>query len=85
MWSDQFDAKLEVAGMPTEWDAVVMRGDPSTGAYMLFQLAAGRPVGAMSVSQPRDMRFARRLLQAGKEVDPAALADESVSMRDLAR
>jgi NADPH-dependent 2,4-dienoyl-CoA reductase/sulfur reductase-like enzyme len=85
MWSDQFDAKLEVAGMPAAWDAVVLRGDPSTGAYMLFQLSGGRPVGAMSVSQPRDMRFARRLLQAGKPVDPAALADEGVSMRELAR
>jgi hypothetical protein len=39
----------------------------------------------MSVNQPRDMRFARRLLQAEKEVDAAALADTGVSMRDLAR
>jgi NADPH-dependent 2,4-dienoyl-CoA reductase/sulfur reductase-like enzyme len=85
MWSDQFDAKLEVAGMPADWDAVILRGDPSSGAYMIFQLAADRPVGAMSVSLPRDMRFARRLLQAGKPVDAAALADESVSMRELAR
>lgn len=85
MWSDQFDAKLEVAGMPDTWDDVVVRGDPASGAYMLFQLAGGKPVGVMSVNQPRDMRFARRLLQSGKEVDPAALADTNVSMRDLAR
>jgi hypothetical protein len=71
--------------MPADWDAVILRGDPSSGAYMIFQLAADRPVGAMSVSLPRDMRFARRLLQAGKPVDAAALADESVSMRELAR
>lgn len=85
MWSDQFDAKLEVAGMPHTWDSVVMRGDPASGAYMLFQLADGKPVGVMSVNQPRDMRFARRLLQSGKAVDPAALANTNVSMRDLAR
>jgi hypothetical protein len=39
----------------------------------------------MSVNQPRDMRFARRLLQTGKTVDATALADPAVSMRDLAR
>jgi len=85
MWSDQFDAKLEVAGMPDSWDEVVVRGDPASGAYMLFQLAGGKPVGVMSVNLPRDMRFARRILQAGKAVDAAALADTDVSMRELAR
>ena len=85
MWSDQFDAKLEVAGLPEAWDSVVVRGDPASGSYMLFQMEGARPVGVMSVNQPRDMRFARRLLQAGKDVDPAALADTAVSMRDLAR
>jgi len=85
MWSDQFDAKLEVAGLPERWDTVVARGDPEGRDYMLFQMDGARPVGAMSVNQPRDMRFARRLLQSGKEVDPAALADMGVSMRDLAR
>jgi len=85
MWSDQFDAKLEVAGLPDAWDAVVARGDPTGRDYMLFQMQDGKPVGIMSVNQPRDMRFARRLLQSGKEVDPAALADTGVAMRELAR
>jgi len=85
MWSDQFDAKLEVAGLPERWDTVVVRGDPVGGAYMLFQLDGGAPVGVMSVNQPRDMRFARRMLQSGKKIDAAALADSGVPMRDLAR
>jgi NADPH-dependent 2,4-dienoyl-CoA reductase/sulfur reductase-like enzyme len=85
MWSDQFDAKLEVAGLPERWDSVVVRGDPAGDAYMLFQMECARPVGAMSVNLPRDMRFARRLLQAAKDVDAAALADTGVSMRELAR
>ena len=85
MWSDQFDAKLEIAGIPERWDTVVFRGDTTGTDYMIFQLEGGRLVGAVSVNQPRDMRFARRLLQSGKELDPAALADTGVSMRDLAR
>jgi 3-phenylpropionate/trans-cinnamate dioxygenase ferredoxin reductase subunit len=85
IWSDQFDAKLEIAGLPERWDTVVFRGDITGRDYMIFRLEGGRLVGAVSVNQPRDMRFARRLLQSGKEVDSAALADTSVSMRDLAR
>jgi 3-phenylpropionate/trans-cinnamate dioxygenase ferredoxin reductase subunit len=85
MWSDQFDGKLEVAGLPEDWDTVIARGDPAGDAYILFQMKGNTPVGVMSVNQPRDMRFARRLLQSGKAVDPASLADTEVSMRDLAR
>jgi 3-phenylpropionate/trans-cinnamate dioxygenase ferredoxin reductase subunit len=85
MWSDQFDAKLEVAGVPERWDDVVFRGDPAGNAYMAFQIEAGKLVGIMSVNEPRDMRFARRLLQTGKMVAPAALADSGVGMRDIAR
>lgn len=85
MWSDQFDAKLEIAGIPERWSEVVFRGDITGRDYMIFLLEAGRVVGAISVNQPRDMRFARRLLQTGKAVDATALADPAVSMRDLAR
>jgi NADPH-dependent 2,4-dienoyl-CoA reductase/sulfur reductase-like enzyme len=85
MWSDQFDAKLEIAGIPERWSEVVFRGDITGRDFMIFLLEAGRVVGAMSVNQPRDMRFARRLLQTGKTIDAAALADPAVSMRELAR
>ena len=85
MWSDQFDANLQVAGMPERWDRVVFRGDPASTDFIGFQMAGDRLVGAMSVNRPRDMRVARRLIGGDKALDDAALADESVSMRDLMR
>ncbi len=85
MWSDQFDANLQVAGMPESWDRVVFRGNPRSTDFIGFQMAGDRLVGAMSVNRPRDMRVARRLIGGDKPLDDAALADESVSMRDLMR
>lgn len=85
MWSDQFDANLQVAGMPESWDRVVFRGDSASSDFIGFQIAGDRLVGAMSVNRPRDMRVARRLIGGDKSLDDAALADENVSMRDLMR
>ncbi len=85
MWSDQFDANLQVAGLPEIWDRVVFRGDTGAADFIGFQMAGDRVVGAMSVNRPRDMRIARRLIGGDKPLDDAALADEAVSMRDLMR
>lgn len=85
MWSDQFDANLQVAGMPESWDRVVFRGAPASADFIGFQMAGDRLVGAMSVNRPRDMRVARRLIGGDKPLDDATLADEGVSMRDLMR
>jgi len=85
MWSDQFDTNLQVAGLPESWDRVVFRGTPGSADFIGFQMTGDRMVGAMSVNRPRDMRIARRLIGGDKALDDDALADETVSMRDLMR
>ena len=85
MWSDQFDANLQVAGVPDSWDDIVMRGDPSAGAFIGFVLGERGISGAIAVNQPRDMRLARRMMDSGKSYTADDLADEAVSMRELSK
>ncbi len=85
MWSDQFDANLQIAGMPEAWDTVVFRGDVAARDFIGFQMQDGEVVGAMSLNRPRDMRFARRLIGTGRRIDAGALTDEAVPLRDLAK
>ncbi len=44
-WSDQGDDKLQIAGLTTGYDQVVMRGDPAQKAFSAFCYKAGRLVG----------------------------------------
>ena len=85
MWSDQFDANLQVAGVPEGWDDLILRGDPADGAFIGFVLDGGTLAGAISVNQPRDLRLARRMMDAGKSYTAAELADEAVTMRELSK
>jgi len=84
-WTDQYEINLQMAGAPDRWDQVVWRGAPTDPTFTLFQLCEGKLVAAVTVNNARDMRFARMLIQRGRTVDPAALADKAVKLQDLAR
>jgi len=85
MWSDQFDTNLQVAGLPNSWDNIVGRGDVASGNYIGFVLDGEKIAGAIALNQPRDLRLARRMMDAGKEYTAEDLADESISMRELSK
>lgn len=82
-WSDQYDLTIQQYGYPVEWEDVVIRGDLEEPAFTAFYLRAGRIVGAVVVRRPREMRPARRLVEAMAEVDRAILADLSIDLRTL--
>lgn len=84
-WTDQYDVNLQMAGAPDRWDRLVWRGEPAEPNFTLFQLLDGKVVAVITMNNIRDMRFGRMLIQSGKAVDPAALADKSIKLQDLAR
>lgn len=84
-WSDQYDVNIQLVGLPTDFEETVTRGDRADGSFVEFYMKGGRIDGAAAINNPRDIRFAKRLMQARKTVDPAALADPSVKLQALLR
>jgi len=82
-WSDQFDANIQMIGLPEEWDETATRGDKSANEFVEFYLKDGVIVGAISVNSTRDLRFGKRLMQAGKQVTAADLANTDIKMQAL--
>lgn len=82
-WSDQFDVNLQMCGAPVGWDNIVTRGDISARDGLLFQRDGEKIVGAIGLNRPRDMRFIKRLMTAGKTPSAEQLSDENVGFRDL--
>ena len=83
-WSEQFGRMVQYVGWHGGADQMVWRGDPASPRWAVCWLAAGRLAAALTVSVPRDMIQARRLIEAGVPVDPARLADPAVAIRDCA-
>ncbi len=82
-WSDQYDVNLQLIGLPESWDETVIRGDVDAGAFCVFYLKDGRIDGGVAVNSGRDLRFAKRLMQAGKQVSASDLADTGIKMQAL--
>lgn len=82
-WSDQGAAKLQIAGLGTAQDEVVLRGDPDAGSFSAFLYRGGRLVAVESVGRPADHVQARRILAGGLDVPPHAAADPTFALRSV--
>jgi len=82
-WSDQYDANIQMMGLPEEWDQTVTRGDRDAGEFIEFYLKDGEMQGAAAINNPRDLRFTRRMITSGKKFDADALADPGVKLQKL--
>jgi 3-phenylpropionate/trans-cinnamate dioxygenase ferredoxin reductase component len=82
-WSDQYDLKLQIAGLADGHDATVVRGDPSTGSFTVFAMANGCVIAADSINAMRDHMECRKIAAAQKTVDLSRLADIQVALKEL--
>lgn len=83
-WSDQYDLKLQIAGVPFDVDQILVRGEPSQAKFAVFHLKDRRIQAVEAVNAPPEFMAGRQLIASGKPVDIAKLADPSVSMKAVA-
>ena len=79
-WSDQYDSNLQIYGVPASSHRVVMRGAPGSDSFVLFYLDGDVISAALGPNSAKDLRFARRLIEQRKVIDPERLADVQVPM-----
>ena len=73
--------KLQMVGLTTGYDQVVVRGDRAQGAFSAFCYKAGQLVGIESVNRAGDHMFGRRLLAAHGSITPEQAADSSFDLK----
>lgn len=83
-WSNQYDLKLQTAGLSLGYDATVLRGDPATRSFAVVYLRQGRVIALDCVNAVKDYVQGRKLVEAGSVVDPALLADPARPLKELA-
>lgn len=83
-WSNQYELRLQSAGLWLGYDDTVLRGDPASGSFSLLYLAAGRVIAIDCVNATRDYAQGRKLIEHGAIVAPEALADVSRQLREFA-
>jgi 3-phenylpropionate/trans-cinnamate dioxygenase ferredoxin reductase component len=82
-WSDQFDLRLQMAGLPAGHDRVVVRGGIESGKFSVFYFRGGRLCAVDSVNRPADHMAGRKLIAKGTPLTPEQAADEGVNLKGL--
>jgi 3-phenylpropionate/trans-cinnamate dioxygenase ferredoxin reductase subunit len=83
-WSDQYDLKLQIAGLSEGFDQVVIRGEPANRSFACLYLSAGKLIAVDAINAPRDFVQSKALIAEGAMIDREKLADTNIALKDLA-
>jgi 3-phenylpropionate/trans-cinnamate dioxygenase ferredoxin reductase component len=79
-WSDQYDLKLQIAGVGDPDDELVLRGDPAARAFSCLHLQGGRLVAIDCINRGGDFLAAKRLISARTLLERSRLADPDLPL-----
>jgi 3-phenylpropionate/trans-cinnamate dioxygenase ferredoxin reductase subunit len=82
-WSDQYDLKLQIAGLSQGYDRAVLRGNPDSRSFSCAYLTDQRLIALDAVNNPRDFLQAKKLIADGKTMNLDRLSEASTELKDL--
>lgn len=81
-WSDQYDCKLQIAGLNTGYDRIVTRG-PDGAAVSFWYFKGDRLLAVDAMNDSRAYMVGKRLLETGREVDAGAISNPATNLKSL--
>lgn len=82
-WSDQYDLKLQIAGLFQGYDHVAFRGVMADRSFAAFYYKDGKLIAVDAVNRPAEYLGAKMLIQTGRSLPPEVITDESRPMKEL--
>ena len=83
-WSDQYDLKLQIAGLSEGYDDIVIRGNPAERSFSCLYLKDSRLIAIDAINAPRDFVQSKTLIATGEPVEKERLGDPESQLKDLA-
>ncbi len=83
-WSDQFDIKLQIAGLNTGFTDVIVRDGGRPGSVSHWYYRGAKLLAVDAMNDPRAYMIGKRLLEAGKSPAPGTVADPGQDLKALA-
>ncbi len=82
-WSNQYDLRLQTAGISAGFDSTVIRGSPEDRSFSVVYLKDGKVIALDCVNMVKDYVQGRKLVEGGVQPDLDRLADASVPLKEL--
>ncbi|MGG7566341.1 NAD(P)/FAD-dependent oxidoreductase [Rhodovulum sp. DZ06] len=82
-WSDQYDVKLQIVGLSTGYDRVIVKEGARPGSQSVWHFRGPELLCVDAMNDPRAYMTAKRWLEAGHSPDPDALAAPDADLKAL--
>jgi len=82
-WSEQYNCRLQMAGIPRDADLRVRRENHETGGFSVFTLADGQLHAVQSINSPKDYMVGRQLISHRSKLSAELLADHNCNLKEL--
>ncbi len=82
-WSDQYEFKLQIAGLSTGYDDVVLRGSPDDGSFSCVYLRNGRFIAIDCINAPKDFMQSKAVIAGLPVIAKETLANTELTFKDI--
>ena len=82
-WSDQFDVKLQIAGLNTGYDTVITRTGDKEGMVSFWYFRGDQLLAVDAMNDPRGYMIGKRIIEAGKTVSKDAVGNPETDLKSL--
>jgi len=80
-WSDQYDVKLQIAGLNRGYDQVVVRPGKRPGSQSVWYYRQGRMIAVDAMNDALAYAFGKKALESGKSITPEQAADTAADLK----
>ncbi len=80
-WSDQYNVKLQIAGLNSGYDKVVLRNQGK--GTSIWYYASGSLIAVDAANDPRAYMIGKRMIESAKTPSPELVADPEVNLKSL--
>ena len=82
-WSDQYDCKLQIAGLNLGYTDVYVRNGDAEGVQSHWYYKGDQLIAVDAMNDPRNYMIGKRLIEAGRSPDPSKITDPATDMKAL--
>ena len=82
-WSDQYDLKLQIAGLSEGYDETILRGDKKTKSFSCLYLKEEKIIAIDAINRPKDFIQSKVLIQEKRRIDREKASNEDFELKQF--
>ena len=82
-WSDQYDLKLQIAGLCIDYDDIIVRGNSDSRSFAVFYMKNNYMIASDCINCPGEHMMSRKIISDKIIVDKNRLSDDSIPIKEV--